>query len=205
MGIENNNNIIPSWMDPAFAIAAFGSNRDIDRYTQVMRSDVPLFAPEADAAYNRVPDPSILTGNSGMLINSSYSGTNYNGGFQLNMSNAGTLSPGLTGSGGLFLTNSSAGVYVKDIAPTDEKENDDNKDKDKNKDNSYAYNSFSFTLDTSGKPSFKGPEDDEHSDGKWKLEDINTKLSESDYNRLKQAVDDARKTEGLDPLYGASS
>ncbi len=218
MGIENKANIIPSWMDPALAIATFGSSRDIDYYNHAMRGDIPLFDPAADSAYNRVPDPSIITGNGGstinsstsglnynggMLINNSRPGTGYNGGYQISTSTAGTLSGKLTGDDGFFISNSNPGIYVPSNNPTDKKGNDDGDD-NKNKRVSYTYSNYSFTLDSSGKPTFKGPVDDDHSDGKWKLEEINSKLSENDYNRLKRAVDDARKTEGFSPLYETS-
>ena len=190
---------IPSWMDPAQAIAAFGSYRDMASYNRIMRGgdDLPVFDPSADAAYGYIPEASIHTDygdrGSGAIDFSSPGRTNA-------PVRQGNNAGGPVGN--YAILRSSAGHYVYEAAPKSSAgETDNTQNQNQGQNQSYTYSSFSFTLDAQGNPSFTGPKDTEHSDGKWKIQEICAKLSDSDYTRFKKSINDARATRGLSKLY----
>lgn len=190
----------PAWMDPAVAIAAFGSYRDMASYNKIMRGEPGVFDSSADFAYGYLPDGNIYTdGNPGSrLIDHSYNGgRSFDTGSRIGASSSGRA----YGAGDYQIFNSSSGHYVFEAAPKASSEAPADNSEGQNQNQSYTYSSFNFTFDSLGNPSFTGPTDTEHPDGKWKIQEIAAKLSDGDYTKFKKTINEERKKKGFEDDY----
>lgn len=193
---------IPQWLDPALAVATFGSYRDIASYNRLMRGgydEIPVFDSSADSAYGMLPEASIHTdyGDRGSrLIDFSSPGYSSNGeSLMLGGCSSGSM-------GDYALGKCSTGHYVYEAPPKPaDNSSESSESQNQGQNQSYTYSSFKFTLDDQGNPSFTGPTDTEHSDGKWKIQEIAAKLSDGDYTKFKKAINEERKNKGFEGDY----